>query len=248
MALSVVWPTVATANQRTDTKNCSDFRTWQEGQAFFLSVGGPRLDPNHLDRDHDGIACESLPGAPTPVGAAPAPTATPRRAIAAPTIAVTASTGGTVTAGTAEPVSTPPTSSAPETVPPTLERTARPTRTPRPTATADSAPAPDRPATPTAAPTAGELPAAVPTRDASPPSPPARLWALVLSATAMVSDADEVLTTSAPGAWLLVLDVADGWLLVASPDGGTTGWVRADSRVQIVPEWAPVSPPADVPR
>ncbi len=47
-----------------DTHNCSDFSTWSEAQAFFVSYGGPESDPHRLDRDGDGVACQSLPGAP----------------------------------------------------------------------------------------------------------------------------------------------------------------------------------------
>ena len=47
-----------------DDRNCSDFDTWEEAQDFFLSEGGPENDPHRLDRNNDGIACESLPGAP----------------------------------------------------------------------------------------------------------------------------------------------------------------------------------------
>ena len=44
--------------------NCDNFSTWRQAQDWFESHGG---DKNHnvegLDRDHDGIACEtSLPG------------------------------------------------------------------------------------------------------------------------------------------------------------------------------------------
>jgi hypothetical protein len=42
--------------------NCSDFATWDEANAVYqANLPG---DPNDLDRDHDGIPCESLPGAP----------------------------------------------------------------------------------------------------------------------------------------------------------------------------------------
>jgi hypothetical protein len=41
-------------------RNCGDFGTWQEAQGFFLSEGGPENDPHRLDRNGDGIACESL--------------------------------------------------------------------------------------------------------------------------------------------------------------------------------------------
>ena len=45
-------------------RNCSDFATWPEAQDFYVSEGGPGEDPHGLDRDSDGTACQSLPGAP----------------------------------------------------------------------------------------------------------------------------------------------------------------------------------------
>jgi endonuclease YncB( thermonuclease family) len=42
-------------------RDCSDFSTQAQAQAFFKSQGGPRSDPHRLDGDHDGRACESLP-------------------------------------------------------------------------------------------------------------------------------------------------------------------------------------------
>ena len=42
-------------------RDCSDFDTQEEAQEFFIAAGGPEKDPHDLDRDHDGIACESLP-------------------------------------------------------------------------------------------------------------------------------------------------------------------------------------------
>lgn len=39
---------------------CSEFGTWPEAQAFFLAMGGPGQDPNDLDPDADGWACEEL--------------------------------------------------------------------------------------------------------------------------------------------------------------------------------------------
>jgi hypothetical protein len=43
-------------------KDCSDFATQREAQAYFESKGGsPTNNVDDLDRDHDGIACESLP-------------------------------------------------------------------------------------------------------------------------------------------------------------------------------------------
>ncbi len=39
-------------------RDCSDFATRREAQAFFKQAGPG--DPHRLDRDHDGRACESL--------------------------------------------------------------------------------------------------------------------------------------------------------------------------------------------
>jgi len=41
--------------------DCSDFSTQAEAQEFFESQGGPRTDYHGLDRDGDGVACETLP-------------------------------------------------------------------------------------------------------------------------------------------------------------------------------------------
>ena len=42
--------------------NCSDFSTHAQAESFFLGTGGSRsYDLYGLDRDHDGLACESLP-------------------------------------------------------------------------------------------------------------------------------------------------------------------------------------------
>ena len=43
--------------------NCSDFATQEAAQSYFLAHGGPGSDPEGLDADHDGIACEHLPSA-----------------------------------------------------------------------------------------------------------------------------------------------------------------------------------------
>ena len=40
-------------------KDCADFDTHAEAQTYFEAVGPG--DPNGLDRDGDGVACESLP-------------------------------------------------------------------------------------------------------------------------------------------------------------------------------------------
>src|SRR3989338_1435974 len=42
-------------------KDCTDFSTHAQAQAFFMANGGPSSDPHNLDRDGDGVACETLP-------------------------------------------------------------------------------------------------------------------------------------------------------------------------------------------
>jgi competence protein ComEC len=51
-------PTVASA--RGD-KDCADFPSQKAAQIFFIKHGGPRSDPDRLDGDHDGKACEDNP-------------------------------------------------------------------------------------------------------------------------------------------------------------------------------------------
>ena len=74
-------PTPQPDEDEFQDRNCSDFATWQEAQDFFLSEGGPSQDPHRLDQNNDGIACESLPGAPSsdsgPGGQDTQPTPTP---------------------------------------------------------------------------------------------------------------------------------------------------------------------------
>lgn len=41
-------------------RDCSDFATQAEAQAFFEAAGGPDRDPHRLDGDGDRIACEGL--------------------------------------------------------------------------------------------------------------------------------------------------------------------------------------------
>lgn len=40
--------------------DCSDFGSVSEAQQFFEDEGGPYDDYHNLDRDGDGLACESL--------------------------------------------------------------------------------------------------------------------------------------------------------------------------------------------
>lgn len=48
-------------NTEYSDRDCSDFSTQREAQAFFESEGGPATDYHNLDSDKDGQACESLP-------------------------------------------------------------------------------------------------------------------------------------------------------------------------------------------
>lgn len=47
-----------------DSKNCGDFSTWTSAQDWYLTHLPHYGDVAGLDRDDDGVACESLPGAP----------------------------------------------------------------------------------------------------------------------------------------------------------------------------------------
>ena len=49
------------SNSLEGDKDCSDFKTQNEAQDFFISQGGPSSDPHKLDADKDGIVCESRP-------------------------------------------------------------------------------------------------------------------------------------------------------------------------------------------
>jgi endonuclease YncB( thermonuclease family) len=67
--------------QATD-KDCDDFATQAAAQDYFIARGGPAQDPDRLDADGNGIACQTLPcpcnsGSTPSTGAPPAPTPTP---------------------------------------------------------------------------------------------------------------------------------------------------------------------------
>jgi len=47
-----------------DTKNCTDFATWSEANAWFQTYYPYYGDVANLDSDHDGDPCETLPGHP----------------------------------------------------------------------------------------------------------------------------------------------------------------------------------------
>ena len=68
-------PSAGAAPATAADLDCSDFATQASAQSYFLSLGGPSSDPDRLDGDYDGIACESnrcpcsystTPTAPTP--------------------------------------------------------------------------------------------------------------------------------------------------------------------------------------
>jgi hypothetical protein len=42
-------------------RDCSDFDNQRQAQNYFIDRGGPRRDPDRLDADGNGVACESLP-------------------------------------------------------------------------------------------------------------------------------------------------------------------------------------------
>ncbi len=43
-------------------RNCGDFSTWAQAQDFYEAAGGNNA--HGLDSNKDGVACQSLPGAP----------------------------------------------------------------------------------------------------------------------------------------------------------------------------------------
>lgn len=53
-----VRPSVATPSGQRRDLNCSDFPSGAAAQKYFLATGGPVNDPNNLDGDGDGLACE----------------------------------------------------------------------------------------------------------------------------------------------------------------------------------------------
>ena len=48
-------------NTEYNDYDCSDFSTQAQAQRFFEDKGGPEKDYHNLDKDNDGVACESLP-------------------------------------------------------------------------------------------------------------------------------------------------------------------------------------------
>lgn len=40
-------------------KDCPDFVDHDDAQKYYIAQGGPARDPDRLDMDHDGLACEN---------------------------------------------------------------------------------------------------------------------------------------------------------------------------------------------
>lgn len=57
-------------------KDCPDFANQAQAQDYFIKKGGPKYDPDRLDADNDGIACDSLP-CPCKKGTTTSPTPSP---------------------------------------------------------------------------------------------------------------------------------------------------------------------------
>ena len=49
------------ADGEWEDRDCADFFTQKEAQAFYKASGGPTYDPHYLDADRDGVACEVQP-------------------------------------------------------------------------------------------------------------------------------------------------------------------------------------------
>lgn len=60
-ALVVVSVLLLPATASAADKDCANFRTQRAAQFFFLRHGGPQEDPDRLDGDNDGVACEDNP-------------------------------------------------------------------------------------------------------------------------------------------------------------------------------------------
>jgi hypothetical protein len=73
--LAVLTVVIAPSSAPARDRDCGDFANQSAAQAYYVSLGGPTADPDRLDADGDGIACESLPcPCSTPTPTAPAAT------------------------------------------------------------------------------------------------------------------------------------------------------------------------------
>jgi endonuclease YncB( thermonuclease family) len=76
LGLVVLVGVVAVPSAPAQDRDCGSFSTQAAAQAYFVALGGPTYDPDRLDGDSDGIACEALP-CPCSSGPGTAPPATP---------------------------------------------------------------------------------------------------------------------------------------------------------------------------
>ena len=133
-------PAPSTSGLRYDPagpdRNCSDFETWSEAQAFYRAAGGPTTDRHRLDSNSDGIACETLPGAPSESTATPVPQPTDTPVPTPTPVPTNTPTPAPTATPTPVPTSTP-------TPAPTATPTPVPTNTPTPEPTATAAPQAD---------------------------------------------------------------------------------------------------------
>lgn len=53
------YPTVSLAEAPLDDKECQDFFDQDDAQKYYVAHGGPKVDPDDLDLDNDGQACEN---------------------------------------------------------------------------------------------------------------------------------------------------------------------------------------------
>jgi endonuclease YncB( thermonuclease family) len=58
VAILALAPSASAASASAADRDCSDFSTQAAAQDHFLALGGPGSDPDRLDGDGDGIACE----------------------------------------------------------------------------------------------------------------------------------------------------------------------------------------------
>jgi hypothetical protein len=60
VALLIASLPAAASAKRLD-KDCDNFNNQKAAQIYFIKHGGPRYDPDDLDGDDDGVACEDNP-------------------------------------------------------------------------------------------------------------------------------------------------------------------------------------------
>jgi len=102
VALAVPGGRAGAVDNPGDVRNCGDFATWPEANAWFWTYFPEHGDIAHLDSDGDQIPCESLPGAPTqpappPTSPPPSTPGPPPTRIAPPTQPGTCPRGGAPT-------------------------------------------------------------------------------------------------------------------------------------------------------